>query len=191
VKGSPLRRMTEQPARIVAMETGEPPGPVREMGAVRFERTSRLMDASEKAARTDAALRRLRTIPGVGPVTAGAGAAVARDLDTFEGGRDVAARLGLVPRQMPTGGRVRPGAVGKMGRTDIRRVLIVGASRQRRTPRAARVIRRVVSRGGSPNRWLAALVARKPKTVAAVGLANETARMIQAVTTKRENCGMA
>jgi len=54
-----------------------------------------------------------------------------------------------------------------MGQTDIRRLLIVGASRRRRAFRATSVIRWVVRKGGSANRWLAALVARKPKMVAA------------------------
>jgi transposase len=69
-----------------------------------------------------------------------------------------------------------------MGQTDIRRLLIVGAMS---------VIRWVVRKGGSANRWLAALVARKPKMVAAVALANKMARMIWAITTKQENYWMA
>ena len=133
-------------------------------------------------ASTHAALRRLRTIPGIGPVTAGAVAAFAPDLDTFDSGRNFAAWLGLVPRQRSTGGKVKLGAVSKMGQTDIRRLLIVGAMS---------VIRWVVRKGGSPNRWLAALVARKPKMVAAVALANKMARMIWAVTTKQEDYRMA
>jgi hypothetical protein len=52
------------------------------------------------------------------------------------------------------------------------------------------VIRWVVRKGGSANRWLAALVARKPKMVAAVALANKMARMIWAVTTKQEDYRM-
>lgn len=53
------------------------------------------------------------------------------------------------------------------------------------------VIRWVVRKGGSSNRWLAALVARKPKMVTAVRLANKMARMIWAVSTKQENYRMA
>ena len=173
----------------LADETGELPAPVREMGAVYLEQIARLTevierlaDELEKATRTDATLRRLRTIPGIGPVTAGAVAAFAPDLETFESGRNFAAWLGLVPRQRSTGGKVRLGAVSKMGQTDIRRLLIVGAMS---------VIRWVVRKGGSSNRWLAALVARKPKMVAAVALANKMARMIWAVTTKREDYRMA
>ena len=136
------------------------------MGALYFEQIARLTEVIERlageleaASRTDAELRRLCTIPGIGPVTAGAVAAFAPDLDTFDSGRNFAAWSGLAPRQRSTGGKARLGAVSEMGQTDIRRLLIVGAMS---------VIRWVVRKGGSPNRWLAALVARKPKMVAAV-----------------------
>lgn len=69
-----------------------------------------------------------------------------------------------------------------MGQTDIRRLLIVGAMS---------VIRWVVRKGGSSNRWLANLVARKPKMVAAVALANKMARMIWALSVKKEDYRMA
>lgn len=182
----------------LADETSELPGPVRKMGAIYLEQIARLTEVVERpaaeleaASKTDAALRRLRTIPGIGPVTAGAVAAFAPDLDTFDSGRNFAAScgkhdfgvtLGLVPRQRSTGGKVKLGAVSKMGQTDIRRLLILGAMS---------VIRWVVRKGGSPNRWLAALVARKLKMVAAVALANKMARMIWAVTTKQEDYRMA
>ena len=170
-------------------ETTDLPDPVRKMGTVYLEQIANLMEVIERlaaeldaAAKTDEELRRLCTIPGIGPVTAGAVAAFAPDLDTFDTGRNFAAWLGLVPRQRSTGGKTKLGSVSKMGQTDIRRLLIVGAMS---------VIRWVVRKGGSPNRWLAALVARKPKMVAAVALANKMARMIWAVTTKREDYRMA
>ena len=53
------------------------------------------------------------------------------------------------------------------------------------------VIRWVVRKGGGSNRWLAALVARKPRMGAAVALANKMARMVWAMTTKQENYRMA
>jgi transposase len=104
-----------------------------------------------------------RELLRIRPVTAGAVAAFAPDLDTFDSGRNFAAWLGLVPRQRSTGGKTRLGSVSKMGQTDIRRLLIVGAMS---------VIRWVGRKGGSANRWLATLVMRKPKMVAAVALAN-------------------
>jgi len=173
----------------LADETTDLPGPVREMGTIYLEQIARLTEVIEQladelkaASKTDAQLRRLCTIPGIGPVTAGAVAAFAPDLDTFGSGRNFAAWLGLVPRQRSTGGKSRLGSVSKMGQTDIRRLLIVGAMS---------VIRWVVRKGGSSNRWLAALVARKPKMVAAVALANKMARMIWAMTTRGEDYRMA
>lgn len=76
----------------------------------------------------------------------------------------------------------RLGAVSKMAQTDIRRILIVGAMS---------VIHSVVRKGGSPNRWLARLVARKPKMVAAVALANKMAHIIWAMTTRGQTYRMA
>ena len=144
-----------------------------------IERLAKELEAASKA---DEELRRLCTVPGVGPVTAGAVAAFAPDMSTFESGRNFAAWLGLVPRQRSTGGKARLGAVSKMGQCDIRKLLIVGAMS---------VIRWVVRRGGSKNKWLASLVARKPRMVAAVALANKMARQIWAMATKGEDYRMA
>ena len=165
------------------------PTTVREMGQLYLQQIgqlteviTRLADELEAATRTDDELRRLCTVPGIGPVTAGAIAAFSPDLETFDSGRNFAAWLGLVPRQHSTGGKTRLGAVSKMGQCDIRKLLIVGAMS---------VIRWVVRRGGSTNRWLASLVARKPRMVAAVALANKMARMVWAMTTKGEDYRMA
>ena len=170
-------------------EATDLPSPVREMGTIYLDQIARLTevieqlaDEREAASKTDAQLRRLCTIPGIGPVTAGAVSAFAPDLDTFGSGRNFAAWLGLVARQRSTSGKTRLGSVSKLGQTDIRRLLIVGAMR---------VIGWVGRKGGSTNRWLAALVARKPKMVAAVALANKMARMIWAMTTKKEDYRMA
>lgn len=165
------------------------PETVRQTGAIYIEQIARLSEVIDRLAqdletetRKDESLRRLCTIPGVGPVTAGAVAAFAPDLETFDKGRNFAAWLGLVPRQRTTGGKPRLGAVSKMGQADIRRLLIVGAMS---------VIRWVVRKGGSENRWLASLVERKPRMVAAVALANKMARMIWAVSVRQENYRMA
>jgi transposase len=165
------------------------PTTVREMGQLYVQQIgdltkviTRLADELEVATKTDDELRRLCTVPGIGPVTAGAIAAFAPDLETFDSGRNFAAWLGLVPRQHSTGGKTRLGAVSKMGQCDVRKLLIVGAMS---------VIRWVVRRGGSANRWLASLVARKPRMVAAVALANKMARMVWAMTTKGEDYRIA
>jgi transposase len=165
------------------------PDRVCEMGQLYVQQIEQLTDIIEdlsrdlkEATRTDDELRRLCTMPGVGPVTAGAIAAFAPDMETFDSGRNFAAWLGLVPRQHSTGGKARLGSVSKKGQCDIRKLLIIGAMS---------VIRWVVRKGGSSNLWLARLVERKPRMVAAVALANKMARMIWAMTTKGEDYRMA
>src|SRR6056297_215502 len=86
-------------------EATDLPSPVREMGTIYLDQIARLTeviehlaDELEAASKTDAQLRRLCTIPGIGPVTAGAVSAFAPALDTFNSGRNFAAWLGLVPR---------------------------------------------------------------------------------------------
>lgn len=86
-------------------------------------------------------LRRLCTVSGVGPVTAGAIMAFAPDLRTFDSGRNFSARLGLVPKQRSTGGKSRLGSMSKMGQSDIRKLLVVGAMSR---------IRWIVRKGISP-----------------------------------------
>lgn len=106
-----------------------PAKPVHAMGAVCLVQIADLTEVIERlaaeldaASKTDADLRRLRTIPGIGPVAAGAAAALAPDLDRFDSGRDFAAWLGLVPRQRSTGGRAKLGAVSETGQSDSRRL---------------------------------------------------------------------
>jgi transposase len=142
------------------------------------ELASGLRAASEEQAET----RRLCTVPGVGPVTAGAIMAFAPDLRAFASGRNFAAWLGLVPRQRSTGGKILHGGVSKMGQTDIRKLLIVGAMSR---------IRRIVRKGVMPDNWLGRIVARKPRMVAAVALANKIARNIWAMMTREQNYRMA
>ena len=127
-------------------------------------------------------MRRLCTVPGVGPVTAGAVLAFAPELRAFASGRNFAAWLGLVPKQRSTGGKIRLGGVSKMGQTDIRKLLIVGAMSR---------IRWIVRKGVLPDNWLGHILGRKPRMVAAVALANKMARIIWAMMTREQNYRMA
>ena len=142
---------------------------------VRIEAKTRKIAA--QAALTPTA-RRLQTMPGVGPMTALAVEAFAPAMETFKCGRDFAAWLGLVPRQMSSGGKERLGRISKAGQSDIRRLLIIGAM-SRLNWMGARSIRE-----GS---WLDRLRARKPKMLVAIALANKMARMIWAMLTKQED----
>jgi len=92
-----------------------------------------------------------------------------------------AAWLGLVPKQRSTGGKTRLGGVSKMGQTDIRKLLIVGAMSR---------IRRIIRKGVLPSNWLGQFVGRK-RMVAAVALANKMARIIWAIMTREQNYRMA
>jgi transposase len=81
-----------------------------------------------RRAKEDETARRLMTIPGVGPVTAVALAALAPPAETFRCGRDFAAWVGLTPLQRSTGGKQKLGATSKMGERTLRRLLIIGAN---------------------------------------------------------------
>lgn len=122
--------------------------------------------------------RRLKTIPGVGALTALAVETFAPPMDAFKSGRDFAAWLGIVPRQHSSGGKQRLGKISKAGQGDIRRLLIMGAM-TRLTPRG---------RLGIPQgSWLARMLERKPKMLVAIALANKMARQIWALLTKQED----
>jgi transposase len=119
--------------------------------------------------------RRLATIPGIGPVIASAIAASVPDPSAFATGRQFAAWLGLVPRQTSTGGKPRLGRISKQGDANLRRLLIIGAQS---------VLRWV--RPGKSNAWILALIARRPRKVAAVALANKMARIAWALMARGE-----
>ena len=121
--------------------------------------------------------RRLRTMPGVGPICAMAVETFAPPMETFGCGRDFAAWLGLVPRQNSTGGKQRLGRTSKMGQRDIRRLLIIGAMA---------IVRWASRKGAVAGSWLARMLAEKRRIVVAIALANKMARGIWAMMTKQE-----
>ncbi len=121
----------------------------------------------QKWHRSNQASRRLETIPGIGPITASALAASITDPSLFKSGRDMAAWIGLVPREDSSGGKQRMGRISKQGDQYLRWLLVAGAMS---------VIRQAKRRGTNIP-WLADLIARKPTKVAAVALANKTARI--------------
>lgn len=143
--------------------------------ATRIEAKSR--KARELAAQSDTA-QRLQTMPGVGPLTAMAVETFAPDMSSFRRGRDFAAWLGLVPRQHSSGGKERLGRMSKAGQADIRRLLIIGAM-----SRLGWLGRKTIP----PASWLSRMLARKPRMLVAVALANKMARQIWAMITKQED----
>ena len=115
---------------------------------------------------------RLMAIPGVGLITATAITASVGDARQFEDGRQMAAWLGLVPRQHSTGGKPKLLGISKRGDTYLRRLLIHGA-------RA--VLRAAVHRPNAASLWHVRLLQRRNPNVAAVALANKNARTIWAL----------
>jgi transposase len=131
-----------------------------------------------RRAREDEVSRRLMTVPGIGPITATAIAALAPPVETFTKGRDFAAWLGLTPRQRSTGGKQKLGATSKMGERTLRRLLIIGSSA---------VVQQASKRGAPEGSWLEQMLARKPRMLVTVALANKMARIVWALLIKQEN----
>ncbi len=122
--------------------------------------------------RGNEASRRLETIPGVGPIIASALAATIADPSVFKSGRQLAAWIGLVPRQNSSGGKERLGRITKQGEPYLRRLLVIGSSA---------VMRFCKTDGSALGGWITALRARRPAMVATVGMANKMARIAWAV----------
>jgi transposase len=123
-------------------------------------------------ARNEGAARRLMTIPGIGVLNATALIAAIGQGESFARGRDLAAWLGLVPRQVTTGGKPRLLGISKRGNKYLRKLLIHGA-------RA--VLPRLLESPTPLGAWLRGLTARMHKNAAVVALANKLARMAWAV----------
>lgn len=122
--------------------------------------------------RQNEASRALAEIPGIGPLGASALVASVGDVHGFARGRQLAAWLGLVPRQHSSGGKSVLLGITKRGDSYLRMLLIHGA-------RA--VIRAFERKANPPEGWLKRLLARRNKNVAAVALANKMARIAWAV----------
>lgn len=116
--------------------------------------------------------RKLEQIPGIGPVTASALVATIGDAKSFENGRQLAAWMGLVPKQHSTGGKSRLQGISKRGDTYLRTLLIHGA-------RSA--ILAAQRKAQQADSWLTKLLQRRSPNVVAVALANKNARIIWAL----------
>lgn len=115
--------------------------------------------------------QKLAKIPGIGPLTATAMIATVGDARQFENGRQLAAWLGIVPRQHSTGGKARLLGISKRGDRYLRTLLIHGA----------RAVIRMAERKPDTETWIKRLLVRRHKNVAAVALANKNARTIWAL----------
>jgi transposase len=121
--------------------------------------------------------RRLTTIPGIGAIVASALVAAVGRAESFDHGRDLAAWLGLVPRQFTTGGKPKLLGISKRGNKYLRRQLIHGA-------RAA--LPYVAERDTLLGRWAKGLMSRAHRNVVVVAFANKLARIAWAVLRRGE-----
>lgn len=124
----------------------------------------------------DALTVRLRTVPGVGLITATALVGFVGDLQRFPSGRRFASYLGLTPRERSSGSIRRLGAISKRGDTYLRMLLIHGA-------RAVLAAAPQMKRPDRLRKWALALAARVGHNKATVALANKLARYAWAVAT--------
>ena len=128
--------------------------------------------------RENEASRKLEQVPGIGPITASALVATIGDAKSFKNARQLAAWLGLVPRQHSSGGKSVLLGISKRGDSYLRTLLIHGA-------RA--VIRVAERKPGYAQSWLGQLLGRRQKNVAAVALANKNARIVWALLALERN----
>ena len=135
------------------------------------EQINELNKCIKRQYRTSEVAKRLEAIPGIGIITATAMAATVTDPGQFKSGRDLAAWLGLVPKQYSTGGKVKLGPISKKGDRYLRRLLVVGGTS---VVKLAKIF---------PWRypWVAKLLEKKPAKVVAVAVANKLARIAWAL----------
>lgn len=149
---------------------------VRQLAAVKEQ----ILDLEKKLKdwhKNNEASRRLATIPGIGVITATALVATIGEADQFKSGRELAAWLGLVPRQNSSGNKQRLGRISKRGDGYLRKLLVHGA----RT-----VLRWSKHKDRAPSAWLSGMLARRPTNVVLVAMANKTARTVWVLLTRKE-----
>ena len=141
-------------------------------------RIDALSDRIERAVKDDEMARRLLAIPGIGPLTASALVVTAvGDARQFRNGRQMAAFLGLVPRQHSSGGKARLLGIHKRGDSYLRGLRVHGARS---------VLRTAANKTDGRSRWLLNLATRRHRNIATVAQANKTARIVWAMLTRDE-----
>ena len=138
---------------------------------------SQLEHIIASAAQPGSVEQRLQQVPGIGPITSSAVVASVGDARLFANGRQLAAWLGLVPRQHSSGGKHTLLGISKRGDAYVRTLLIHGA----RSLIQANERRRAA--GKSTDAWLDRLLSRCHANVAAVAVANRNARILWAMMT--------
>lgn len=173
-----IRSITKQVPEI--LEDGENglPGTMRNLierlteNLKEMDRQAKELEAQiQQWHREHAASRKLAEIPGLGPITASAIVATVGDAREFKNGRQLAAWMGLVPKQNSSGGKQTLLGISKRGDTYLRTLMIHGA----------RAVIRVAESKAEPESWMRKLMGRRNNNVAAVALANKNARIVWAL----------
>lgn len=138
-------------------------------------RVDELDQEIQRIAAASPVAKRLQQIPGIGPITATALLAAIGNVGPFRQGRDLAAWLGLVPRQHSSGGKDCLQGISKRGDSYLRTLLIHGA-------RA--VVRTAAGKTDARSDWINRLRQRRNKNIAAVAVANKNARIAWALMSK-------
>ncbi len=140
-------------------------------------RIDRLDKTILEQSRKDERVELLQTIPGIGPVTASAIVATIGSGRQFRSARDFAAWIGLTPLNKSSGGKEALGRISRMGDRYLRKLLVNGMASR---------VRYAKSKPDRADPWLQNLLERKPAKLAAVAMANKTARIAWAVLTNGE-----
>lgn len=173
-----IRSITKQVPEI--LEDGENglPGTMRNLierlteNLKEMDRQAKELEAQiQQWHREHEASRKLAEIPGLGPITASAIVATVGDAREFKNGRQLAAWMGLVPKQNSSGGKQTLLGISKRGDTYLRTLMIHGA----------RAVIRVAESKAEPESWMRKLMGRRNNNVAAVALANKNARIVWAL----------
>lgn len=173
-----IRSITKQIPEILENVENGLPGTMRNL-LERLTENLKEMDRQVQALeaqiqlwhRENAASCKLAEIPGLGPITASAIVATVGDAREFKNGRQLAAWMGLVPKQHSSGGKQTLLGISKRGDTYLRTLLIHGA----------RAVIRFAANKSSPDSWLNKVIVRRNNNVAAVALANKNARIVWAL----------
>lgn len=130
----------------------------------------------------DERIQRILKIEGLGPISASAIVTAVGDAKQFNNGRDMAAWIGLVPKQHSSGGKEKLGGISKRGDKYLRTLLIHGARSAMRCSDTKTDKRSI---------WINALIARRNKNIATVAMSNKNARIIWSILTRGEDYRVA
>lgn len=140
-------------------------------------RIAELTQGIEHQVRAHPEAKRLLEVPGIGPLTASALLATVGDARQFRSGRQMAAFLGLVPRQHSSGGKPMLLGIHKRGDSYLRGLLVHGARS---------VLRTAANKPDNRSRWLTSLASRRHPNIATVAQANKNVRIAWAVLTREQ-----